>query len=107
MPAFDKPNAATYFKDGIVGPTVDISLSVKADTTAYPWAADISRDLFYDFVLPYANVNEARTNWRQLLNNKIQPLVANLKTLRQAADAVNDGLWSTLGSAGQPIYFKS
>jgi hypothetical protein len=107
MPAFDQPNAKTYFDDGIVVPTVDISLSVKANTTTYPWAADVSRDLFFDYVLPYANVNEARTNWRALLSNKISPLVANSKTLRQAADAVNAGLWGVLGPAGQPIYFKS
>jgi hypothetical protein len=107
MPAFDKPNAPTYFDDGIVVPTVDISLSVKANTATYPWAADISRDLFFDYVIPYANVNEARTDWRVLLNEKISPLVANSKTLREAADAVNAGLWGVLGPAGHPIFFKS
>jgi hypothetical protein len=50
--------------------------------------------------LPYAIVNEARNNWRTYLIDKITPLVANAETLRQAADAVNAGMWEVLGKPG-------
>ena len=34
MPAFDKPNAVTYFHDGIVVPTVELALTARQ---AFAW----------------------------------------------------------------------
>jgi hypothetical protein len=109
MPAFDRANEATLFDGGIVEPTVNISLAVKANTTAFPWAAGVSRSAFNDYVLPYANVNEARNNWRPLLYRLLAPLVAgdNVTTLEDAADAINAGMWKALGREDKPIVFKS
>ena len=65
-----------------------------------------------DYVLNYANLNEARTNWRPLL---IDAMKFNESSLWQSGDAnltsvvtwVNTNLWTLLGRPGNPIYFKS
>merc|ERR1719510_1474808 len=75
MPNFDKPNTATLFDGGIVIPTVNISLIARQK---YPWAGNIPIEIYFDYVLPYASVNEARTNWRQLLWNKLSPQIDEL-----------------------------
>ena len=70
MPKFDKPFEATLFEGGIVIPTVNISLIARQK---YNFAANVPIDLFFDYVLPYASVNEARTNWRQLIWDQLTP----------------------------------
>jgi len=104
MPSFDAPNEASLFNGGIAVPTVNLSLSAKA---AYPWAGDVSKDLFMDYVLPYAHVNEARTDWRAFLASKLAPLVHNstftASTKMEAALILNNRMWETLGG----IVFKS
>ena len=64
LPAFDKPNEATLFNGGLVGPTVNLSLTARQ---RFGWAARVPRAVWQDAVLPYASANKARTDWRQLL----------------------------------------
>ena len=33
----------------------------------FTWAATVPEEIWLDYVLPYASVNEARTDWRRLL----------------------------------------
>jgi hypothetical protein len=46
---------------GLIGPTIQLSLDAKV---MYPWTDDLPKHIFFDYVLNYANLNEARTNWR-------------------------------------------
>jgi len=63
-------------------------------------------------VLNYANLNEARTNWRPLL---IDALRFNESDLWKSGEAnltsvvtwVNQNIWTKLGRPGKPIIFKS
>ena len=57
-------------------------------------------------VHPYSIVNEGRSNWRQLMTDKVLPLVANQTTtdLSEIAMLVNSVMWSQFG---QEIVFKS
>lgn len=71
MPAFDRPHTETLFDGGLVGPTVNISLTARA---LFPWARTVPKEVFFDAVLPYASVNEARTDWRPLLFEKLKGL---------------------------------
>lgn len=114
MPNFDKPNTGTLFDGGIAIPTVNISLMARQK---YPWAGNIPIEIYFDYVLPYASVNEARTNWRQLLWNKLSPeidvLLYNYKTnqngiLEVVARFVNSKIWSLLAPSNvDSITFKS
>ena len=57
-------------------------------------------------VHPYSIVNEGRSNWRQLMTDKVLPLVANQTTtdLSEIAMLINSVMWSQFG---QEIVFKS
>ena len=110
MPNFDAPNAATYFDGGIVVPTVNLSLAARQ---TFPWAAAVPKDIFNDAVLPYASVNEARTNWRQLLWDKVASKMkeAGVTSLEDAANTLNSKMWGpgwlSSYSGKDKISFKS
>jgi len=109
---FDETNAATYFDGGIAATTVQLALAAR---TKFKWAASVPREMFNGFVLPYANVNEARSNWRQLFWDALstQDWVAALPadaSLEAVALAINAHAWQTLGKLGghdKGIVFKS
>ena len=69
----------------------------------FPWAAAVTKAVFYEAVLPYATTNEARTNWRDLLWADLQPLMATggptNSSLAAAAMYLNEHMWeaSVLG----------
>ena len=60
-----------------------------------------------------ANVNEARTDWRQLFFDALTPTlktVPNASSLEAVATLVNAKVWSVLGAltaGGKPIVFRS
>ena len=63
-------------------------------------------------MLPYASVNEARTDWRTLLLALLTPLVSTApanSSLEDAAVLLNDGMWSVVGapSGSTAVVFKS
>lgn len=59
--------------DGMIGPTIDLAFAAKHQ---FLYTDTLPRELFYEYVLNYANVNEGRTNWRPLLWKKlVQPLL--------------------------------
>jgi hypothetical protein len=95
--------------NGMVGPTVQLALEAKIQ---YPWTDDLPKHIFLSYVLNYANLNEARTNWRPLL---VEALKFNESDLWKNDDAnltsvvtwVNTHLWTVLGRQDAPIYFKS
>ena len=69
----------------------------------FPWAAAVTKAVFYEAVLPYATTNEARTNWRDLLWADLQQLMATggptNSSLAAAAMYLNEHMWeaSVLG----------
>jgi hypothetical protein len=95
--------------NGMVGPTVQLALDAKVQ---YSWTDDMPKASFQNYILNYANLNEARTNWRPLL---VDVLKFNESDLFQSGAAnltsvvtwTNQNLWTLLGREGAPIYFKS
>ena len=78
-----------------------------------PWAAAVPRDVFDDYSLPYACVNEPRTDWRALVGAAVDPVVDALPagaSLDDVIAAINgyganasDSVWARLGG----VVFKS
>ena len=109
LPAFDLPNVETLFDGGIVEPTVNLSLAARQ---SFGWAARVPREMWQNAVLPFASVNEARTDWRQLLWRELAPLVvglSNSSSLADVATLVNKQAWALLGrfSSTASVVFKS
>mmetsp|Transcript_17163 Transcript_17163/g.37546 ORF Transcript_17163/g.37546 Transcript_17163/m.37546 type:complete len:400 (+) Transcript_17163:85-1284(+) len=114
--------------NGLVEATISLALDAKV---LYKWTDDLPPDIFFEYVLNYANLNEARTNWRPLLVNALKfnetdLYQRSLTTTTTTTDAVagetvqeitlnvtsvttwvNTNLWTRLGREGKPIYFKS
>lgn len=92
---------------GLVGPTVTLALDAKIH---YQWANVVPQHVYFEYVLNYANVNEARTNWRPLVTESIASI---LKALPSDAEtntvlrALNTHLWEALARGSDPIFFKS
>lgn len=104
---FDKPNMETLgfvsdedvdvdgLDSGLVGPTVKLALDAKVQ---YPWTDALPQDIFYEYVLNYANVNEARSNWRPLLHGVVEPMLneSSATTIPEAVRVINTKLWKAL-----------
>lgn len=101
MPPWDVLNNGTYAL-GLVPASVDHALQVRKN---FSWAAQVPEDVWMDYVVPYANVNEARSNWRPLLFDALS-LSDDQKSLSEVAVLVNERVWSALRPE-KPIYFKS
>jgi hypothetical protein len=107
---FDGPNRESI-ATGIAPATVNLSLTARQ---RYPWAASVPRPVWRDAVLPYASVNEARTDWRAWLTPLMTPLLDALPrnaSLAEVALAVNQQVWSWLavnvtGRPGSTIRFQ-
>lgn len=111
---------------GLVEPTVSLALDAKI---RYKWTDDLPPDIFFNYVLNYANLNEARTNWRPLLVGALKfnesdlyqksltsPTTTTVTTKSKGSNLnitsvttwVNKHLWTRLARReDQPIYFKS
>jgi hypothetical protein len=112
---------ADGLSNGLVGPTVSLALDAKI---RYKWTDDLPPDIFLNYVLNYANLNEARTNWRPLLvdalkfnesdlyqNSLTSPTTKSQESnlnITSVTTWVNKHLWTRLARReDQPIYFKS
>jgi pimeloyl-ACP methyl ester carboxylesterase len=56
---------------------------------AVPWGKNIPEETFLNYVLPYANVDEKRDEWRKELYDLCLPLVKDCKTPSEAACKLN------------------
>jgi hypothetical protein len=54
-----------------------------------PWKKDIPEAIFFNDILPYANINERRDDWRKEFYEKFHPLVKDAKTAAQAGAILN------------------
>ncbi len=87
--------------NGILEPTVNISLYAKEN---YPWTQNVPKDLYYEYVASFANVNEARTNWRPVFHELVKPIIQDILksgeggkhviTVKQVVQALNDQIWT-------------
>jgi len=56
---------------------------------AHPWASAVPQEIFFNDVLPYANVNESRDDWRADFVKRFSPLVKDCKTAGEAVQVLN------------------
>lgn len=59
-----------------------------------PWSNQISEELFFSDVLPYAHVDETREAWRADMFELCWPIVENCQTPGEAAQELNKHLFS-------------
>ena len=71
----------------------DIRLATKIQKQA-KWKID--DQLFYNDVLPYANIDETREAWRGKLNKICSPIVADCKTPGKVAQRLNEKLFAEI-----------
>jgi len=58
-----------------------------------PWHDSVPKEIFFNEILPYANITETRDEWRKMLREKCAPLVADCKTPGEAALRLNEKLY--------------
>ena len=103
--------------DGVLNDSILLSIKAK---TLYPWTDHIPKDVYLEYVTPYAVVNEPRTNHRALLFNAIQDMMKKYERsnqyqqqqspqeqIKEVVKLINTRLWSTLGRPDKPIVFKA
>ena len=61
---------------------------------ASPWKDQITKEIFLNEILPYANINESRDDWRRDFRTRFLPLIAEAKTISQAAAMINQKLFA-------------
>lgn len=75
---------------------LDIDLVLENVEYAYkawlesPWKEQVSEQIFFNHILPYANINERRDAWRKDFYERFAPLVAEAKTPSEAAAILNN-----------------
>ncbi|MHC4177602.1 MAG: transglutaminase domain-containing protein, partial [Planctomycetota bacterium] len=61
-----------------------------------PWAGQVPKEIFLNYVLPYANVNERRDAWRKDFYDRFLPVVKDCKTPAEAAERLNRSIFKEL-----------
>lgn len=64
---------------------------------AAPWASQISEEIFFDTILPYASVNERRDNWRKDFREKFSVVVKDATTPSEATVLLNQQIYAMVG----------
>ena len=62
-----------------------------------PWGTEIPEAIFFDAILPYANVNERRENWRSEFAGRFADIVKDAKTPSEAAVLLNQQIFNRVG----------
>jgi len=90
---------------GMIGNTIDLALQSKIELN---YTDALPHDVFREFVLNYASLNEARSNWRPLLWKKLRHLVNPEDDIDTVVRASNTAIWKILAPADQDqLIFKS
>jgi hypothetical protein len=71
----------------------------------YPWAQEVPLQLFQEYVLPYTHFDEKPELWRAYFFDRLEPSVQGATSLKDAAIAVQQGIWTAFGDTA--IHFKS
>jgi poly(3-hydroxybutyrate) depolymerase len=80
---------------------VNVRLALQVRREA-PWKEMLSDELFNNYVLPYACVNEKREEWRSDFHRRFAPKVAGCKTPGEAAKLLNETIFKELGVSYHP-----
>ena len=80
-------------KKGMLLQNVNLAYQAAA---ARPWGKAIPSEVFDEYLLPYANLNEKREDWRPEFAAKFAPLVAAAKTPGEAAVILNNSIFDEL-----------
>ncbi|HEU4417405.1 MAG TPA: transglutaminase domain-containing protein, partial [Planctomycetota bacterium] len=67
-----------------------------AARASVPWGSDLPDELFRNFVLPYAQANEAREDWRTDFTKRFLPIARECKTPGEAAKKLNATIFDEL-----------
>jgi len=86
MPASD-----SSLNDDFLDSNIRLALEARE---AHSWASDIPFDMFLNNVLPYANLDENRDDWRELFFTEFSPIVKDASTRLEALKLLNENIWS-------------
>ncbi|HEY3860625.1 MAG TPA: sugar-binding protein [Verrucomicrobiae bacterium] len=89
MPAEDRARLSSDFL------MENLSLAFQA-RQRFPWAKAVPERIFFNDVLPYASVDEARELWRPGFYAMAGEIVAGCKTATEAAQALNRDLFNRI-----------
>ncbi len=56
------------------------------------WCSSLPDEIFFNEVLPYANINESRDNWRKDFYELFSPLVKDCDNIFDAIDSINQNI---------------
>jgi len=73
----------------------NVQLAYKAWNES-PWKQTIPKEVFLNNILPYANINERRDEWRREFYEQFQPLLKDVKTPGEAAVILNQKVFPQL-----------
>ena len=93
--------------DGMIGQTIAYALRAKQE---FNYTDALPKEIWQEYVLNYANTNEARSNWRPLLWKKLRHLVQPdmHNNISAVVRIVNAEMWKLLAPADSDcIVFKS
>lgn len=60
------------------------------------WVKEIPKEIFFNYILPYSNINERRDNWRKDFYERFYSLIKEKKSLSSAALYLNKTIWDSL-----------
>ena len=86
---------AAHLAETIAAVALNISL---ANRMSLPWAALVPKDIWLDFVLPYATLNEARSNHRALLRKSPPARVGGIEPPAEVGSGKQSHLGTKRGS---------
>ena len=122
LPSWDRSNANSLgfhnetgpgvdgLDDGIATLGINISLATKQK---YFWAGNVSEEIYYEFVVTYGHVNEARNNWRPFLTEVVDRILKDhvdvedtSLSMEDIVRVINTNLW-VRHYLGNDVVFKS
>ncbi|KAH3756495.1 transglutaminase domain protein [Pelomyxa schiedti] len=77
-----------------INSTINYALSARYSSD---WASEVPWDIFTEWVLPYAVVDEPRDNWRPLFYKLLMPLVEKATSITDAFYTINSEIWTMWG----------
>tara|TARA_X000001036_G_scaffold64127_1_gene54747 strand:+ start:14538 stop:15641 length:1104 start_codon:yes stop_codon:yes gene_type:complete len=62
-----------------------------------PWGHDIPDSIFYEYILPFANLNEKRDDWRKDFYNRFFNMTKDASSSYEAATIINNKMFDAIG----------
>jgi len=63
----------------------------------YSWASEVPDSIFFEYVLPYANLNEKRENWRNDFYYRFSTVTKNATSAYHAVTILNNKMFEMVG----------